>query len=63
MTIRTPSRSIFRPSKAPSQDILHENRRLIQDINRRGVLRGALSPAPIASGPPADPRKNGAAGP
>lgn len=43
MTIRTPSRSIFRPSKAPSQDILHENRRLIQDINRRGVLRGALS--------------------
>lgn len=43
MTIRTPSRSIFRPNKVPSQEILRENRRLIQDIDRRGVLRGALS--------------------
>ena len=43
MTIRPPSRSIFRPRLAPSQDILTAHRRLIEDINRRKVLRGALS--------------------
>jgi DMSO/TMAO reductase YedYZ molybdopterin-dependent catalytic subunit len=43
MTIRTPSRSIFRPRRPPDQGILRENRRLIQEIDRRNVLRGALS--------------------
>ena len=44
MTIRTPSRSIFRPRNVPSQDILRDNRRLIQEIDRRNVLRGARQP-------------------
>jgi DMSO/TMAO reductase YedYZ molybdopterin-dependent catalytic subunit len=43
MTIRTPSRSIFRPHLPVNQDILKENRRLIEQIDRRKVLRGALS--------------------
>jgi DMSO/TMAO reductase YedYZ molybdopterin-dependent catalytic subunit len=43
MTIRTPSRSIFRPTRPVSQDILKENRRLIEQIDRRKVLRGAVS--------------------
>jgi DMSO/TMAO reductase YedYZ molybdopterin-dependent catalytic subunit len=43
MTLRTPSRSIFRPARPVSQDILRENRRLIEAVDRRNVLRGALS--------------------
>lgn len=43
MVIRTPSRSIFRPRHAINQDILKENKRLIEQIDRRNVLRGALS--------------------
>jgi DMSO/TMAO reductase YedYZ molybdopterin-dependent catalytic subunit len=43
MSIRTPSRSIFRPRRGVNQDILKDNRRLIQEIDRRKVLRGALS--------------------
>jgi DMSO/TMAO reductase YedYZ molybdopterin-dependent catalytic subunit len=43
MTIRTPSRSIFRPRNAPNQDILRDHRRHIQEIDRRKVLRGTLS--------------------
>ncbi|MEP7031751.1 MAG: molybdopterin-dependent oxidoreductase [Pseudolabrys sp.] len=43
MTLRTPSRSIFRPKNGVSQDVLKENRKLIQDIDRRKVLRGAVS--------------------
>jgi DMSO/TMAO reductase YedYZ molybdopterin-dependent catalytic subunit len=43
MTIRPPSRSIFRPRLVPSQDILTVHRRLIEDIDRRKVLRGVLS--------------------
>jgi DMSO/TMAO reductase YedYZ molybdopterin-dependent catalytic subunit len=43
MTIRTPSRSIFRPGQGINQDALKENRRLIEQIDRRNVLRGALS--------------------
>ncbi len=43
MSIRTPSRSIFRPRRAPDQGILREHRALIHDIDRRKVLRGALS--------------------
>jgi DMSO/TMAO reductase YedYZ molybdopterin-dependent catalytic subunit len=41
--MRTPSRSIFRPKGGVNQDILKENRRLIERIDRRKVLRGAVS--------------------
>jgi DMSO/TMAO reductase YedYZ molybdopterin-dependent catalytic subunit len=41
LTTRTPS--IFRPRKAVDQGAMKENRKLVRDINRRGVLRGALS--------------------
>ena len=41
--IRTPSRSIFRPKGGVNQDILKENRRLIEQIDRRKILRGAVS--------------------
>ena len=43
MTLRTPSRSMFRPKQTISQDALKENRRLIEQIDRRKVLRGAFS--------------------
>ncbi|MGH6684570.1 MAG: molybdopterin-binding protein, partial [Pseudolabrys sp.] len=43
MTLRTPSRSFFRPQRTPGQDVLRENRRLIERIDRRKVLRGAAS--------------------
>jgi DMSO/TMAO reductase YedYZ molybdopterin-dependent catalytic subunit len=41
LTPRTPS--IFRPRKPVDQMAMKENRALAHDINRRGVLRGALS--------------------
>ncbi|MFY9599265.1 MAG: molybdopterin-dependent oxidoreductase, partial [Pseudolabrys sp.] len=41
--IRTPSRSIFRPKRGINQDVLKENRQLVEQINRRNVLRGAVS--------------------
>ncbi|MGA7310843.1 MAG: molybdopterin-dependent oxidoreductase [Pseudolabrys sp.] len=41
--IRTPSRSIFRPKRGINQDGLKENRQLVEQINRRNVLRGAVS--------------------
>src|SRR5271165_1249135 len=41
--LRTPTPSIFRPKKSVDQHALRENRRLVEDINRRGLLRGALS--------------------
>ena len=43
MTLRTPSRSIFRPRQGIDQSVLRENRRLVEGINRRNVLRGTLS--------------------
>ena len=43
MIIRTPSRSIFRPKRSISQEVLRENKPLIEQIDRRNVLRGALS--------------------
>lgn len=43
MLVRTPSRSIFRPSKPVSQMVLEENRGLVQAINRRNLLRGTVS--------------------
>ena len=41
--IRTPTPSIFRPKRAPGRGVLEENRALVEKIDRRGVLRGALS--------------------
>ena len=41
MRRRTPS--IFRPQKPIDQSVLAENRALVDDINRRKVLRGAVS--------------------
>jgi DMSO/TMAO reductase YedYZ molybdopterin-dependent catalytic subunit len=43
MSIRTRTPSIFRPQKPVDQGVLAENRTLVEDINRRNVLRGAVS--------------------
>jgi DMSO/TMAO reductase YedYZ molybdopterin-dependent catalytic subunit len=43
MSTRSPSPSVFRPAKGVDQSALEENAALIADINRRNVLRGALS--------------------
>jgi DMSO/TMAO reductase YedYZ molybdopterin-dependent catalytic subunit len=43
MTIRPHSPSLFRPRKPIDQGVLSENRKLLDDINRRGVLRGVIS--------------------
>ena len=40
---RSPSPSIFRPKQGVDQSVMEENRKLVQDINRRGLLRGTLS--------------------
>jgi DMSO/TMAO reductase YedYZ molybdopterin-dependent catalytic subunit len=41
--LRTPTPSLFRPRKPVGQHVLRENRAAVEDINRRGILRGALS--------------------
>ena len=41
--LRTRTPSVFRPHKAMDQHMLTENRALVDDINRRNTLRGALS--------------------
>ena len=43
MPIRRRTPSIFRPQKPIDQSVLIENRALVDDINRRHVLRGAVS--------------------
>src|SRR6516164_1753162 len=43
MTIRPRTPSLFRPRKLIDQAVLTENRKLVDDINRRGLLRGAVS--------------------
>jgi DMSO/TMAO reductase YedYZ molybdopterin-dependent catalytic subunit len=43
MPLRTRTPSIFRPKAPIDQSVLTENRALVDDINRRGVLRGAIS--------------------
>ena len=43
MSIRTRTPSIFRPQKPIDQSVLLSNRALVDDINRRNVLRGAIS--------------------
>jgi DMSO/TMAO reductase YedYZ molybdopterin-dependent catalytic subunit len=41
--IRPPSRSLFRPRGGVDQGALKENRRLVEQVDRRKVLRGAVS--------------------
>jgi DMSO/TMAO reductase YedYZ molybdopterin-dependent catalytic subunit len=43
MSLRTPSPSIFRPRRRVDQTVLEENRKLVNDIDRRQLLRGTLS--------------------
>jgi len=43
MSIRTPSPSIFRPKRGIDQSVLADSRKLIQEIDRRKLLRGAVS--------------------
>jgi DMSO/TMAO reductase YedYZ molybdopterin-dependent catalytic subunit len=43
MSLRTPSSSIFRPKRGIDQSVLEENKQLVEAINRRKVLRGAVS--------------------
>ena len=41
--MKTPSPSIFRPEGGVDQSALKESKALVDDINRRGLLRGAVS--------------------
>ena len=43
MAIRTRTPSLFRPQQRIDQSVLTENRKLVEDIDRRGLLRGAVS--------------------
>jgi DMSO/TMAO reductase YedYZ molybdopterin-dependent catalytic subunit len=43
MSLRTRTPSVFRPRTPIDQSVLTQDRRLIDAINRRGVLRGAIS--------------------
>jgi DMSO/TMAO reductase YedYZ molybdopterin-dependent catalytic subunit len=43
MSLRTRTPSVFRPKQPVEQGVLTESRALVADINRRGVLRGAIS--------------------
>ena len=43
MALRTPTPSLFRPRAGISQAAIEENRALVRDINRRNLLRGAVS--------------------
>src|SRR6516225_9091960 len=43
MAVRSPSPSIFRPQQAIDQSALEENKALVEGINRRNLLRGAVS--------------------
>src|SRR5215470_14964590 len=42
MTIRPRTPSLFQPRKPIDQSVLAENRKLVDDVNRRGLLRGAV---------------------
>jgi DMSO/TMAO reductase YedYZ molybdopterin-dependent catalytic subunit len=43
MSTRSPSQSVFRPKKALDQSALEDNKALVEDINRRNLLRGGVS--------------------
>ncbi|MBS0532653.1 MAG: molybdopterin-dependent oxidoreductase [Proteobacteria bacterium] len=40
---RSPSPSIFRPKQGVDQSVIADNKKLVQAIDRRGLLRGSLS--------------------
>ena len=46
--IKSPSPSMFRPRRPVDQRALRENKALVEEINRRGVLRGAVSLGALA---------------
>jgi len=58
MSIKTPSRSIFRPRKPSEQSVMKENRVLVDEINRRNVLRGAVSLGALTMLTGCDPSEN-----
>ena len=41
--LKTPSPSIFRPKGGVDQSVLKEHKALVEDINRRKILKGAIS--------------------
>jgi DMSO/TMAO reductase YedYZ molybdopterin-dependent catalytic subunit len=41
--LQSRSRSLFRPRQPIDQRVLKDNRKLVADVNRRGLLRGAVS--------------------
>jgi DMSO/TMAO reductase YedYZ molybdopterin-dependent catalytic subunit len=43
MPLRTPTPSLFRPKTPTDQSVLTENKKLVDAVNRRNVLRGTLS--------------------
>jgi len=43
MSIRPRTPSLFRPNKPIDQNVLKQNRKLVETIDRRGVLRGTLT--------------------
>jgi DMSO/TMAO reductase YedYZ molybdopterin-dependent catalytic subunit len=43
MSLKTPSPSIFRPRGGVDQSVLAEHKALVEDINRRNLLRGTVS--------------------
>src|SRR5262249_4577753 len=49
MPIRTASPSLFRPREPIDQSVLKENRALVNKIDRRGLLRGAMSLGALAA--------------
>ena len=58
MVSKPPSKSIFRPLGGVDQGLLHENRKLIERIDRRGILRGSLSLGALTLLGGCDPSEN-----
>src|SRR5262245_32232337 len=58
MSIRSPSPSIFRPRKPIDQTVMKENRALVDQINRRNVLRGVVSLGALTMLTGCDPSDN-----
>src|SRR5262249_27518379 len=58
MSIKRRSPSIFRPRKPIDQVVMKENRALVDEINRRNVLRGAVSLGALTMLTGCDPSEN-----
>jgi hypothetical protein len=58
MSIKTRSPSIFRPRKPVDQTVMKENHALVDEINRRSVLRGAVSLGALTMLTGCDPSEN-----